>query len=299
MIAVLVALTVPFVRPVEAREATPRQTYRSELAVADSAPVRLYAEEWGEGPPVVLIHGLGMSTYTWRHIAPELSETRRVIAIDLKGFGRSDKPFDQDYSAHDQAKLVAAFLDHRHLNQVTLIGHSFGGEVALLTAIEAKTRVARLVLIDAPALPQNFPEATLLVSAPLLPYGFLATTPPELVVRLALGLARAPGRPPPDEDIRAYAAPLYDLGARHALIQTAQGILANETKAWVKAYRRVDQPALLIWCRDDRVVPAATGRRLVRILPNASLTLLRGCNHIPQDERPTAVLSALQEFLRK
>jgi pimeloyl-ACP methyl ester carboxylesterase len=265
--------------------------------------VRLYAEEWGEGPPLLLIHGLGMSTYTWRHIAPELGETHRVIAIDLKGFGRSDKPFDRAYSARDQARLVAAFIEHRHLDQVTLVGHSFGGTVALLTAVEMKTRapgrVTRLVLLDAPALPQRFADATQLATAPLLPYGFLATTPPQIVVRLALGLARAPGHPPPEEDIKGYAAPLYDLGARHALIQTAQGILANETKAWINAYRRADLPALLIWCRSDRVVPAATGRRLVRILPNASLTLLSGCNHIPQDERPEALLAALRPFLGK
>jgi pimeloyl-ACP methyl ester carboxylesterase len=302
ILAVLVVLTVPLVRPVDARDATPRQTYQVELAPAGSASVRLYAEEWGQGPPILLIHGLGMSTFTWRHIAPRLAETHRVIAIDLKGFGRSDKPFDRAYSARDQAELVAAFIEHRHLEQVTLVGHSFGGTVALLTAVEMKTRapgrVARLVLIDAPTLPQNFSDATLLASAPLLPYGFLATTPPEIVVRLALGLARAPGHPPSEEDIRGYAAPLYDLGARHALIQTAQGILANETKAWVKAYRRADQPALLIWCRSDRVVPAATGRRLVRVLPNARLKLLSRCNHVPQDEKPEALLSALQEFLQ-
>ena len=183
------------------------------------------------------------------------------------------------------------------------MGHSFGGVVALLAAVEmgsrAPGRVARLVLINSPALPQKFPEATLLVSAPLVPYGLLASTPPEVLVRGALTLARHPRRPPPEEDIRGYAAPLYDLGARHALIATAQGILANDTKAWVKAYRRVDQPALLIWCRDDRVVPVATGRKLARVLPNASLTVLTGCNHIPQDERPAAVLAALHGFLKK
>jgi pimeloyl-ACP methyl ester carboxylesterase len=188
------------------------------------------------------------------------------------------------------------------LDQVTLVGQSFGGVVALLTALELNStpgRVARLVIIDAPALPQKFAGATLLVSAPLLPEGFLATAPPEPLVRIALKNSRHPRRPPSEEDVATYAAALHEAGGRHALIQTAQGILANETKAWAKDYRRLDQPALLIWCRDDLIVPVATGRRLTRVLPNAKLAVLTGCNHIPQEERPAAVLSLLKPFLAR
>lgn len=281
---------------------TSRTTYMAELPVAGSPPVRLYVEEWGHGAPIILLHGLGMSGFTWRHIAPELAATHRVIAIDLKGFGRSDKPLDAAYSARDQARLIAAFVEQKQLDHVTLVGHSFGGVVALLAALELKDRtpgrVARLVIIDAPALPQKFADAAMLVSAPLLPDAFLGTAPPEMLIRGALKLSRHPRRPPPDEDVKEYAAALADAGGRHALVATAQGILSNETKAWADAYRRLDQPALLIWCRDDDIVPITTGRKLARILPHARLSVLTSCNHIPQNERPAAVLSALRQFLR-
>lgn len=308
IVSLLVVLALALADAVEAPAAEPSQTYMAqtymaELPVAGSAPVRLHVEEWGHGAPIILLHGLGMSGFTWRHIAPELAATHRVIAIDLKGFGRSDKPLDAAYSARDQAHLIAAFVEQKQLEQITLVGHSFGGVVALLTALELKDRapdrVARLVIIDAPALPQKFADAAMLVSAPLLPDAFLGTAPPEMLIRGALKLSRHPRRPPPEEDIKEYAAALTDAGGRHALVATAQGIMSNETKAWADAYRRLDQPALLIWCRNDDIVPIATGRKLARILPHASLTVLTSCNHIPQDERPAAVLSALQQFLRK
>jgi pimeloyl-ACP methyl ester carboxylesterase len=305
LVSLLAVLAASVAAAGDARAAAPGQTYMArtymtELPVAGAAPVHLHVEEWGSGPPILLLHGLGMSSFTWRQIAPKLAETHRVIAVDLKGFGRSDKPSDTAYSARDQAELIAAFIEQKQLDQLTLVGHSFGGVVALLTALELKdrgpSRVARLVIIDSPALPQKFSGATL-ASAPLLPDAFLAATPPELLIRGALKLSRHRRNPPPEEDIKEYAAALSETGGRHALVATMQGIVANETKAWVDAYRGLDQPALLIWCRNDDIVPIATGRKLARILPHASLTVLTTCNHIPQNERPAAVLSALRQFL--
>ena len=87
-------------------------------------------------PPLLLIHGFGASTYTWRHIAPELARTHRVIAVDLKGFGQSDKPFDSRYSVFDQAELLAELIEEKDLHNLTLVGHSFGGGIALMLALE-------------------------------------------------------------------------------------------------------------------------------------------------------------------
>ena len=75
----------------------------------------------GQGAsPLLLIHGFGTSTYTWRHIAPELAQTHRVIAVDLKGFGKSDKPFDSRYSVFDQAELLAELIEERRICAISL-----------------------------------------------------------------------------------------------------------------------------------------------------------------------------------
>ncbi len=136
------------------------------------ASVKLYYEDAGSGPPLLLIHGFGASTYTWRHVAPALAETHRVIAVDLKGFGQSDKPFDDRYSVFDQAELLAQLIEEKDLRDLTLVGHSFGGGIALLLALEVdqrlKGRIARLVLLDSIAYPQNIPVFFRLLDMPLV-----------------------------------------------------------------------------------------------------------------------------------
>jgi pimeloyl-ACP methyl ester carboxylesterase len=275
-------------------------SYRIRLSAPGQAPTILYAEERGEGAPVLLVHGLGASTFTWRHIVPDLARNHRVVALDLKGFGRSDKRFTTHYSAADQAALVTAFIKKRNLVGVTLVGHSFGGTVALLTALKLADepwRISRLVIIDAPALQQDFGEAAELLRVPGVPYVAMTMTPPELMARVLLRIVSAPSRAIPERDIRGYAAPFYDLGSRHAFIATAQAIFDDNTRKLGVRYSGVQQPTLLVWCRRDRIVPLATGKRLARLMPKAHLAVLGGCNHLPQDEVPAALLGKLNPFL--
>lgn len=275
-------------------------TYRVAVSVPNQTRTLLYAEEYGEGPTLLLLHGLGASTFTWRNIVPALARDHRVIALDLKGFGHSEKPFDDRYSASDQAALVAAFIRKRELFDIALIGHSFGGTVSLLTALKFKGephRIRRLVIIDAPAVRQNFSDVAQLISTPALPDTIMTATPPELLARLLLVYARAPGRTPPEDDIRGYAEPYYDFGSRRAFIATARAILNANKRRKGAHYAAIEQPTLLIWCRRDRIVPLATGRRLERAMPNAELVVLNRCNHLPQDEVPKALLARLQSFL--
>jgi pimeloyl-ACP methyl ester carboxylesterase len=276
------------------------KAYRIALQAPGQRPTILYAEEYGHGAPVLLVHGLGASVFTWRHVVRALARRNRVIALDLKGFGRSDKRFGAHYAAADQAALVAAFIEKRNLDGVTLVGHSFGGTVALLTALRLKRepwRITRLVVIDAPALKQDLGDAAELLRVPGLPYVAMTLTPPEFMARLLLRAVSAPGRVVPERDIRGYAAPFYDLGSRHAFIATAQAIFDHNTARMGARYRGIRQPTLLVWCRHDKIVPLATGRQLARRLPNARLAVLGGCNHLPQDEVPKALLGTLRPFI--
>ena len=278
--------------------------YRFALRGLSSVPISLYAEERGHGQPVVLLHGLGGSTYSWRFIAPVLARSHRVIAIDLKGFGRSDKVFDTAYSAADQARLIAGFLAGRGLTNVTLVGHSFGGVVALLTTMELKrrdpARIRQLVLIDAPALPQPLTPIVALMQQPVLPYALLTAIPADVMTRIAIGASstRDLSRRYTEADADAYAEPFYDAAARHAYIQTARQIApALSPRELARAYSRVSQRTLLVWCTHDEVVPLSTGRTLASLLPHARLEQIGGCNHAPADEAPAALASSLVSFL--
>ncbi len=275
--------------------------YDIALSAPGQAPVRLHVEEHGRGRPLILLHGMGGSGYSFRRIIGPLARTHRVISIDLKGFGASEKPFDLEYAPSDQAALIEDFMRQRRLTQVTLAGHSYGGAVALLTALRLQRqepgRIRRLVLMNAPAFPQPLPRSQVLLSLPLLPHIGLAVVPPLLNARAALHSNRPGARPVDDRDAIAYAEPLYEPGGRHALITTARIMATYDGRDAIPLYRRLNLPVQLIWCRADPTVPLSSGERLARVLPNARLTVLDACDHAPAEEQPAETISIMQRFL--
>lgn len=296
----LFTLAVAALASVGTAVAGPLVSYRAPVAPAGAPEIALHVEEQGKGDPVLLLHGLGASSYSWRHIAPALARTHRVITLDLRGFGRSDKPFDQRYAAADQAAHVTAFIERRGLRRLTIVGHSFGGAVALLTTMTLNHRspglVERLALLDAPAYPQQPTAFVEFLRRPMLPYVLLSLVPPELATSAALSSERNNGRLDA-RDVTAYAAPYYDAAARHALISTARQIRPQNWRQIVARYPSIRQPTLIVWCDSDKVVPLATGRRLARALPNSRLRIISGCEHSPQDEKPAELLRLLGGFL--
>ncbi len=272
-----------------------------DIAPPGRPPLRLHVEESGAGPPLLLLHGLGGAAFTWRHVVPALAKTHRVIALDLKGFGQSEKPLDGAYSAEDQAALVAAFIRKADLRGLALAGHSFGGTVALFAALSFEGepgRIARLAVLDAPALPQDFPGLSGVLDAPLLVYDLIGAMAPETLARKMLTLARAPKNPPPEDDVTGYAAPFRSSAARRTFVETARSILTANARGYAEKFKALSPPTLVVWCRGDEIAPLSTGRKLARTLPRARLEILGGCNHFPQDERPEALLAVLSRFLR-
>ena len=274
--------------------------YRLTVHPSHQPPVSLYVEEMGRGPVLLLLHGIGGSSYTWRGIAPALAARHRVIAIDLRGFGRSDKPLDLAYSPHDHAAVVAAFITERRLGQVTLVGHSYGGLVALLLArdrtIEPQ-RIARLVVIDTPAYPQPVSVGVAFLRQPLLPYLALTLLPPELPTALALMMEKMGVERLTQRDVAIYADPLLEPGGPHALIETARQLIPPDFDRIVARYRTIAKPALVLTCRDDQAVPLSSAVRLARTLPNARLAVLDGCDHVPPEQAPDAMIVAMARFL--
>jgi len=265
------------------------------------APVKLYYSEQGKGPPVLLIHGFGASTFTWRHIAPELAKTHRVIAVDLKGFGQSDKPFDGRYSVYDQAELLAQLIEDKDLRNLTLVGHSFGGGVALLLALEANQRldgrITRLVLLDSIAFPQNIPVFFRLLDVPLVSQLGVRMVPPSVQTRLALQIAYFDDSKIDPEEVELYAAPLKTAAGKHAIIYSARQIVPEDIAELSERYKTMELPTLILWCDHDRIVPLEVGIKLRRTLPNSTLRLVEDCGHMPQEEQPVSTLSQILGFI--
>lgn len=265
------------------------------------APVKLFYQEEGKGAPLLLIHGFGASTYTWRFVAPELARTHRVIAVDLKGFGQSDKPFDERYSVFDQAELLAQLIVEKDLRDLTLVGHSFGGGIALLLALEANQRlegrITRLVLLDSIAYPQNIPVFFRMLDMPLVSQLGVRMVPPSVQTRVALKIAYLDDSKIDPDEVEIYAAPLKTAAGKHAIIHSARQIMPKDLAEISQRYSTIALPTLILWCDHDRIVPLEVGLKLRRSLPNSTLRLIEDCGHMPQEEQPASTLALIKGFI--
>ncbi len=265
--------------------------------------VKLAIQESGRGKPIVFIHGLGASSYTWHKIVPELAKTNRVIAIDLKGFGQSDKPLDNRYSIFDQAKLVEDFLSRSKLRGVTLVGHSFGGGVALAVAlnqIDAGNRqIEKLILIDSVAYRQPLPFFFQVLRTPVIGELGMSLVPPEVQMTHALSIAYYKDEKVTEDTVNHYASALHSEGGRHALFHTINSLDPDKAEEFSHRYRRLTMPALLLWCEHDKIVPLKFGKRLFNDLPDARIEVIEDCGHIPHEEQPEETLRLIQSFAAK
>lgn len=264
--------------------------------------IELYTESYGEGPPILLLHGFGGTTYTWRHLVPQLSERNRVILVDLKGHGRSPKPRDDAYSLFDQADLLMDFIRDKDLRDITIIGNSYGGGVGLITTLKLRDAqeagVERLILIDSIGYPQRPPFYIAILRIPFIGPLSLALVSPEVSARMVLKEAYFDDSKIPEEAIEEYARPLREPEGKYALVQAARQAIPSNIDSLVNLYRTIETPTLIIWGRDDEIIPLSVGKQLVEALPNATLRIIPECGHVPQEECPEVLLPMIRAFLR-
>jgi pimeloyl-ACP methyl ester carboxylesterase len=259
----------------------------------------------GRGPPVVLIHGFGESTFSWRYLIPALAPRHRVYAVDLKGFGHSPKPLDSAYSVRDQAKLILEFLERKGIIAPTLIGHSFGGGVAIVVSLELQSRgvkPAGIVLIDTIALPQRFPLFISLLRIPMLAEIATLLIPARLQARYGLRLAYFDRSKIPSSAEDAYAESLRQPGGRHAIIATARRIVPMDLPELVSQYPSMEVPTLVLWGREDEITPIDVGERLHGAIPQSVFRVIESSGHVPHEENyaeANAIIAAFVDQARQ
>jgi len=260
---------------------------------------RLSTLEAGTGPPVLAIHGLGGTKGSFLFTVAALADRFRVIAVDLPGFGDSDKPIGAAYDAPFFAEAVIDLLDALELDRADLIGNSLGGRVALETALRDPERVGRVVLLApslawrrarrwAPALRLVRPELGLVQLAP-------RAAVQAIVHRLIPGAEEGWTAAGVDEFLRAY----YTRAGRAAFYAAARQIYLEEPHGddgfWTRL-RGLEPDALFVWGRRDTLVPIGFARHVAEALPQARHLQL-DCGHVPQMERPRETHEALAAFL--
>lgn len=256
----------------------------------------------GPGKPLVLLHGFGACAFTWRNWLPTLTLQHRVLNIDLKGFGASPAPADGRYAPQDHAAEVLNALGQLKVEAPILVGHSMGGGIALLTALALqddpeRAPVAGLVIVAGAAYRQRLPKFVNLARKGGIARMTMAVLPKNEFVSMVLKEVQAPGAPRTREQIEGYAKPFGRSEVRYGAVETAVSLLPPNLDETVLRYPGLTAPTQLIWGELDRIVPLWVGQRLEEELPNASLTVLFGCGHIPQDEMPEESLEVVEEFL--
>ena len=269
----------------------------------DYQGVKINYYETGQGPPIILLHGFGGCSYSWRFLAPAFAEDHRVFTIDLKGYGLSDKPADGKYAVSDQADMVAAFIRSKDLHDLVIMGHSMGGAVTLMTYLKVRedqpSRIKSLVLIDSAGYPQKMPWFIRLAKMPVIGSVGGRVMSPWFATYLVLRKCYYDDKRITEEQINTYAYYGSLPGAREAVVQTAKQILPADMDALIAQYKTISVPVLIIWGEQDEVVPIEVGKKFKLDIPDSQLVIIPKSGHMPLEEEPGETTRIIKDFLEK
>lgn len=249
-------------------------------------------------PPILLLHGFPTSSHLYRNILPELGKTHRAVALDLPGYGLSDKPLDAAYDYDFYANTLDAFLDTLGIDDTHLCVHDLGGPAGLYWAVHNPDRVRSITILNTLV----FPEVHWTVTAFLLALRTpglrdLLVSPKGLVATMKLGVVHK------DRMNRAtltpYTAPFEAKPARKALIKAGGGLGLGGLATIAKKLPTLEVPLRLIYGENDRVLPdvSKTMKRIHDLRPDAELTAIPSCGHFLQEDEPQRVAELISEFL--
>lgn len=262
--------------------------------------IRIHFQEFGNqaDPPIILIHGYTASLYVWKTVAPMLAEAgHRVLAIDLPGFGYSEKPSWFDYSIPSQAHIVERFMDRLGIGRAVIIGSSYGGAIAATLALDYAERVEKLVLVNT-VINDDVKNHPVLKIASVPGLGevvtpFLIGSRSFLRMRMNRTLAPANHSMIDDERIANVQRPINTVDGHRAVLATSRNWHAKRIE---EDAHLIAQPTLIIWGEEDRVIPIESGYKLYDSVLHSRLVVLKNCGHVPQEEKSDLFVELVNEF---
>jgi len=273
----------------------------SQTALLDTVTLddglRLAYRELGSGPPVVLLHGWPTSSLLWRDVMPAIARRNRVLALDLPGFGASDKPLDADYGFAFFERALDGFLEALGVEHAGLAAHDLGGPIGAHWALGRPGRVTRLALLNTLLYPELMAGSAEFEAMLTAPQRRDRLTSPTGLARIMRGGVANPARLS-DEAIAGVQAPFAAEPARLALARAGLGLEPAGYADIAAGLPGLAVPVRVVYGERDRYLPdvARTMARVQRDLPHAEVTALPDCGHFLQEDAPDRVGELLAAF---
>jgi pimeloyl-ACP methyl ester carboxylesterase len=263
-------------------------------------PGSMHVERYGHGgSPILLVHGFGTCAFLWREVGPELaSANRTAFAVDLFGYGESDRPFDAQFGIASQSDYLDHALTALRLSKATIVGVDLGGAVAMHLAYSRPERVERLVLVnpiafdevpadDIKTLQRNTARFAIRVSR-----GLLGAAP--LVRELLERSVAAPDKMP-DRLVARYMAPYVGQEGLNHLLTLARAVDGEDMLDIELG--QLDCPTLIVWGDQDRFLSPKMADRLADTIPGSRLVRLPGTGRLVPEEAPETLANMILEFV--
>lgn len=266
-------------------------------------PGAMHVERFGHGgTAVVLIHGFVASSFLWRNVAPGITDAgHTAYAVDMFGYGESDRPFDADFGIAAQAEYLDAAMTALRVARGVLVGVDIGGAIALRLAATRPERVEKLVLINTPAFDElpgkdiTQMQRSTAKFALRTARGVMGAAP--LVEGVLNGSVADPGASLPTKLIARYLAPFVGRDGVNHLLALASSISSEDMED--VDLRSIHVPALILWGEKDGWVDGRIADKLVSVLPDGRLVRLPGVGRLLPEENPAYLVELLLDFMKR
>ena len=264
---------------------------------------RAYVKE-GSGPALLLLHGLGCDHTTWQPVIQALSRRYTVIAPDLLGHGRSDKP-RADYSVGGYANGMRDLLTVLGIDKVTVVGHSLGGGVAMQFAYQFPERTERMILVAPGGLGPEVSAALRAVTLPGFHTAMGVVTLPgvrHLTTAYLRGLAASGLSITRDlDEVAAIIDSFKDPQARNAIRHVVSAVIDWRGQIVTmadRAYLTAAMPMCVIWGTDDSVIPVRHAGNAAEMAPGCTVEVIGNAGHFPHKDHPQRFVKIVNDFIR-
>ncbi len=261
-----------------------------------------YKKEGNGDISIIFLHGFGSSIENWSGITnyfPDKKYTKYLL--DLKGAGFSSKPNNSDYSMLANSNILKGFIRDNKIENYILIGHSFGGGVSLFTAINNTsheiTKPKVIILLDTASFKIKLPFFVESLRKPIINNLILSLISPSFQARYTLERIFYDKKKVTNEIVSKYSFFMNLNNYDRAIIQTAKQIVPHNFDKYIEKYENIDVPVLIIWGKEDPVIPVSHGELLSEKIKNSKLVIIEKCGHNPQEEAPERTQKEILSFL--